>query len=285
MVVAPGRARRPGGTTRAVAPPTADELETCPFCEGREGRTPPETLALGRPDGARPDSPGWAVRVVPNLYPALEHQEVVVHTPRHERTIADLRPAELRSIAQAWSERAAAARAEGFTYVQALVNEGPDAGASLPHSHSQLVWLRASPPAVVGEDAGSEDGCGVCALVAQEMRERTRVVVEREGLALLASYAGRLPYELLIAPTAHPGGSAFESEALPAALELLGEAVGRLRTVEGPVPLNAWLHDGAHWHIELVPRMSVLAGLELGAGLFVNTLAPEAAAERLRAVR
>jgi len=265
-----------------VAPPTAEELEACPFCEGREGRTPSETLALGRPAGAEPDTPGWTVRVVPNLYPALERQEVVVHTPSHNRTLADLGPDELRVVARAWRERAAAARAGGFPYVQALLNEGQDAGASLPHSHSQLVWLRASPPAVVAEDAGSENGCAVCALVAQERREGTRLVVERDGLALVAAYAGRLPYELLLAPADHPGESAFESEALPAALALLGEAIRRLHTLEGPVPLNAWLHDGGHWHVELVPRMSVLAGLELGAGLFVNTLAPETAAERLR---
>jgi UDPglucose--hexose-1-phosphate uridylyltransferase len=205
-----------------------------------------------------------------------------VHTPRHERTLAELRREELHSIARAWRERAAVARAEGFAHVQALVNEGRDAGASLPHSHSQLVWLRKSPPAVLAENAESESDCAVCTLVAQELREGTRLVLDRNGLALLASYAGRLPYELLLATAEHPGGSAFESEALPAAVELLGDAIRRLHAIEGPVPLNAWLHDGAHWHIELVPRMSVLAGLELGAGLYVNTLAPETAAERLR---
>ena len=222
------------------------------------------------------------VRVVPNLYPALERQEVVVHTPSHKRSLAELEPAELHSIAEAWQRRAKTARSDGFGYVQALVNEGRDAGASLPHSHSQLAWLRTPPPAVVAEAAEAGDRCTVCALVRNEIRDEIRVVAEQSGLVLLAAYAGRLPYELLLAPTDHPDSPALRSGLLSDALELLGLAVRRLHAVEGSVPLNAWLHDGLHWHIELVPRLSVLAGLELGAGLYVNTMPPETAAARLR---
>ena len=94
-----------------------------------------------RLDGSA-DSPGWQVRVVPNLYPAFEHQEVVVHTPRHVRSIAELTDDELAPIAAAWHQRREAARAAGFAHPYLLVNEGREAGASLPHSHSQLVWLR-----------------------------------------------------------------------------------------------------------------------------------------------
>ena len=281
MVIAPARARRPGAQARTEPIEPTDDPADCPFCEGHEGRTPPETLALGRADGGR-DAPGWTVRVVPNLYPALERQEVVVHTPHHARSLAELSAEELRRIATAWRERASAARADGFPYVQALVNEGREAGASLPHSHSQLAWLRESPPAVRAKDAATSGSCAVCELVAGDLRDGSRVVGERDGLALLAAYAGRLPYELLLAPVEHPGGSAFGSGLLPTAIELLGEALRRLRAVEGAVPLNAWLHDGGHWHFEIVPRLSVLAGLELGAGIYVNTLAPEEAAERLR---
>jgi UDPglucose--hexose-1-phosphate uridylyltransferase len=280
-VIAPGRARRPGAAGRSIPPQTPEEREACPFCEGRENRTPPETLALGRSDGG-PDTPGWQVRVVPNLYPALERQEVVVHAPRHARSVAELTAGELRAVATAWSERASAARSEEFAYVQAVVNEGRDAGASRAHSHSQLAWLREPPPAVAAEDALSRDGCRLCTLVRDELRDAVRVVAERDSLVLLAAYAGRLPYELLIAPVAHTAGTAFESNELPAALTLFGDAVRRLHAVEGAVPLNAWLHDGAHWHIEVVPRLSVLAGLELGAGIYVNTVVPEDAAAALR---
>jgi UDPglucose--hexose-1-phosphate uridylyltransferase len=261
-----------------------EELTSCPFCEGREERTPPETLALGRANGA-PDTPGWRVRVVPNLYPALERQEVVINTPRHARSVSELAEDELRAVAVAWSERARAAEVEGFPYLQALINEGRDAGASLAHSHSQLAWLRERPPAVAAEERPTTDPCPVCAFLAAEINDGRRIIARKADVVVLAAFAGRLPYELLIAPLRHPTGAAFASRLLGEALVLLGDAVRRLHALEGPVPLNAWLHDGNHWHLEVVPRLSVLAGLELGAGLYVNTLAPEEAAERLRSER
>ena len=278
MAIAPGRARRPGARTPDAFDP--DEGEDCPFCEGHEERTPPETLALGRPDGAPADSPGWFVRVVPNLYPALERQEVVVHAPEHARTLAELSDEQLEVVAEAWSLRAAAAHADGFSYVHALVNEGREAGASRGHSHSQLAWLRAAPPEIVAE---SGDGCRVCGHLADELAAGSRVLGDRGGVVALARWAGRLPYELLLAPVEHPAGSAFASPSLVAALGLLAKSVRRLHAAEGgPVPLNVWLHDGPHWHLEVLPRLNVLAGLELGAGIYVNTLDPDAAAERLR---
>jgi UDPglucose--hexose-1-phosphate uridylyltransferase len=109
-------------------------------------------------------------------------------------------------------------------------------------------------------------------------------VLERDGLVGVAAYGGRLPYELLIAPLEHLGGSGFESELLAPALGLLAESLRRLHALEGPVPVNAWLHDRSHWHIEVLPRLTVFAGIELGAGIYVNSLAPEDAALALRGV-
>jgi len=233
-----------------------NELENCPFCAGREDRTPPETLRLG--DGPT----GWGVRVVPNLYPALERQEVVVHGPEHRRSLAELGDATLELVAEAWQRRA---RDEGGT-VFALVNEGHDAGASLPHSHSQLAWLPGAPPVVAAEH-GLPD---------------TETILERDGLVAGCPVASRVPYELLVAP-ARPEESGLASELLPAALRLLAELVRRLRSVlGGEVPFNAWLHEGEHWHLEVVPRTTRLAGLELGAGVWVNPVPPEQAAATLR---
>jgi UDPglucose--hexose-1-phosphate uridylyltransferase len=206
---------------------------------------------------------GWLVRVVPNLYPAFERQEVVVHSPRHVRTFAELHDAEIAAIAAAWSARREAARAAGFDYVHALVNEGRAAGSSLPHSHSQLVWLREAPPERAGE---ADDG------LAELLDQDDLVVAEAAGARAVVHRCGRLPYELVIG-----AGEAFD---LGTALRLLREAVRRLRAVEGPVPWNAWLHED---HLEVVPRLSVLAGVELGAGIYVNTVAPEEAAAALRA--
>jgi len=213
------------------------------------------------------------VRVVPNLYPAFERHEVVVHTPRHARSLADLTDEEVAFVAEAWSARVATA---GSSYVHPLINEGRAAGASLPHSHSQIVWLSESPPAVQAEHT---DGLTTLFHTAAE---ENLVVAGAEDLVAFCHPAGRLPYETLImsdsAPEPWPG-----EETLATALRLLRDVVGLLLGAEGPVPWNAWLHHGTSWHIELVPRLSVLAGLELGAGIYVNSLPPEQAAENLRA--
>ena len=276
VAIAPARARRPGVERPTIPDPTRAELDGCPFCEGREGRTPPETYAVG-PPGREPDTPGWQVRVVPNLYPALERQEVVVHTPRHARSLAELEEAEVETVASVLHARRQAAQADGFAYVQIALNEGRVAGSSLPHSHSQLFWLREPPPAVLDELPRLEEGrCGVCEVLREERLE----IAGRGDIAMLAAPAGRAPYELVLAPRRHspePG----EEDLVGAAL-LLQDAIRRLRGVEGPVPLNAWLHTGGHWHLELVPRLTVFAGLELGAGIYVNPLPPDEAADRLR---
>lgn len=282
-MIAPGRARRPGAARGEMGPPSDEGLSACPFCEGREAETPPESFALA-PAGRAPDSPGWQVRVVPNKFPAFARQEVVIHTPRHARSLAELTPEELGRVAEAWRARAAKARDEGFAYVHAIVNEGRDAGASLAHSHSQLVWLEEEPPIPAAERAQEE--CGVCRALEKERKSGERIVAERDGLVLLCPYASRMPYELLLAPVEHEADG-FASVLLGPALWLLAGGLHRLEAVEGAVPLNAWLHtppfgqDG-HWHVEVLPRLTILAGLELGAGLYVNALPPEDAAEALR---
>jgi UDPglucose--hexose-1-phosphate uridylyltransferase len=212
--------------------------------------TPPQTLVL-------PDEDDWRVRVVPNLYPALERQEVVVHSRRHVRSLAELDADEPELVARAWQLRGAAVPG----YVQPLVNEGREAGSSLPHSHSQLVWLPEPPP--------------------ERARRRLEQFHSGDGLVAGCPWASRLPYETVIAP-AQPDPAGIQSELLAPAVRLLAELVGRLRSLEGPVPLNAWLeHDERDWRLVLLPRLAILAGLELGAGIFVNTLPPEEAASRL----
>jgi UDPglucose--hexose-1-phosphate uridylyltransferase len=300
-VVAPSRARRPGAP-RAESADGSDDPAGCPFDEGRESATPPETFAVG-PPGRAADTPGWRVRVVPNKFPAfgpwprtgdrdeglfarraaIGRQEVVVHSPRHVRTIADLGSRELELVAGAWQARAGAAREVGFGYVHALVNEGAGAGASLAHSHSQLVWLEEEPPLVAQEREAREadGGCLLCRVLAGEQEQRIRVVEERDGLILLCPFAGRQPYELLVAPL-DCETDPFTSALLADALVLAAEGIRRIRVAEGAVALNLWLHAGGHWHIEVLPRLGVLAGIELGAGYFVNTMAPESAAGVLR---
>lgn len=301
-MIAPERARRPGAPRPRAEREREEDSTGCPFCEGRESATPPETFALGRA-GRAPDTPGWWIRVVPNKFPAfgpwsrdgdrsgglfarraaVGRQEVVVHSPRHVRSLADLSGRELEHVAEAWRARAETAREEGFPHVQAMVNEGPEAGASLPHSHSQLVWLEEEPPLVAQERRAQESagGCLLCRVLAEELEQRIRIVGERDGLVLLCPFAGRQPYEMMVAPL-ECARDPFVSERLGPALSLAADGIRRLRAAEPDAPLNAWLHAGGHWHLEVVPRFSVLAGLELGSGYFVNTLAPESAAGVLR---
>jgi UDPglucose--hexose-1-phosphate uridylyltransferase len=255
VAIAPARGKRPGAARPAFDEPTQEELDSCPFCAGREDRTPPQTLVIGDP---------WRVRVVPNLYPAFSRQEVVVHTPEHHRSLTDLDGPQLDLVAEAWQRRRKDVP-DGYLHV--LVNEGREAGSSLPHTHSQLVWL----PEPTPETQDRLD------------RGRWEVVLERDGLLLACPWASRLPYECVVAPV-EAQGNAFDSDRLGAAVRLLAEAIGRVRAVAGPAPVNAWLHDSPDWHLELLPRLSVLAGVELGAGWWINALAPEDAAQALRDV-
>jgi UDPglucose--hexose-1-phosphate uridylyltransferase len=246
-VFAPRRGNRPGAWLPELEPATEAELEACPFCAGREDRTPPETLRLGEP---------WRVRVVPNLYPAFERQEVVIHSPEHVRSFAELDDEQVALVAEAWRERMGG----DAPHVLAFVNEGRLAGASLPHSHSQLVWteLEAEPLERL-----------------QELLE-PHELARRGGVVAAVHPLGAAPYESLIAPTA-------DDAALADGLFLLRDLARRLHAAEGRRPWNAWLHPGPPWHLHFVPRLTALAGLELGAGIYVNVVPPEQAATELRA--
>jgi len=212
--------------------------------------TPPQTLVL-------PEQGDWKVRVVPNLYPALERQEVVVHSRRHIRSIAELSFDETQLVAEAWQRRARDEPGNVF----ALINEGREAGASLPHTHSQLVWLPEPVP--------------------RRARPRGELLLESDELTVSCPWASRVPYETVIAPV-EPDGDPFASTWLGPALEVLADVIRRLHRLEGPVPLNAWIEQGeGDWRLVLFPRLAILAGLELGAGIHVNTLPPEEAATRL----
>ncbi len=288
VIFAPGRARRPGSYGALLEPAAPDEAEVCPFCEGRERETPPELFALGGSDDREPDTPGWKVRVVPNLYPAFERQQVVIHTPTHARSLGEIPDNQLALLAAAWAEVAERAWAQGFDHLFAFINEGKAAGASRPHSHSQLIWLDGLPPEIAAEAPRLRQGsCALCALL--DGLDPTLKLAERKvgesTVSLAVSPTGRAPYELLIAPSEHLPDAFGCTELLAAALALAAEGVRRLNAIEGPSPFNIWLHNfqrDGHWHLELLPRLNVFAGIELGAGIFVNTLEPKAAAARLR---
>jgi UDPglucose--hexose-1-phosphate uridylyltransferase len=320
-IVAGERASRPGGGFSAEPQPPLDP-ETDPFLEGHEDRTPPEVFAL-RPGGGGPDTPGWAGRVVPNLYPALESadrhpqsaedidplaggrgepgffasqpavgaHEVIVNTPKPVTSLRQLSPEEVETAFGVWRERM---RAHSTSpYVHVIVNEGRDAGASLPHSHSQLYALPFVPAQIARERerftayALRTHGRNLLGdLIQEEVRLRERTVAIDDEAVAICPYASRVPFEMQIVPRT-PRGSFQDDGALGA--RMLHDVLGRLERVLGAVPsLNLWLRtapSGAEyfcWRIDLQPRLTKLAGLEMGTGVNLNIMPPEKAAEQLR---
>ena len=311
VIVAAERASRPGGGFRAEPAPPVDP-DTDPFVEGHEDRTPPEVDAL-RPGGGAPDSPGWTVRVVPNLYPALapdaapppaeanpdlfsatpaagEH-EVVINGPDPVSTLLELAPTQLATAMEVWRERMRV-HADA-AYVHVIVNERREAGASLPHTHAQVYALDFVPAHVARERerfgahaVRTMGGDLLGDLVQEEVKRRVRLVAVDDEAVLLAPYAARLPYQLMLVP--RRPRARFEDDG-PTGAALLHDALRRLgRRLGAQPPLNLWVRTAPRdaerfaWRIDIVPRLTHLAGLELGTGVHLNVVPPEQAAAELR---
>jgi UDPglucose--hexose-1-phosphate uridylyltransferase len=323
-IVAGERSRRPGGEPRSAP---ADPIDPAgdPFAEGHEDRTPPELYAL-RENGSAPNSPGWRVRVVPNLYPALSApgpdggpqpaaaeeepggrggtpqelfislpatgaHEVIVNGPESVTSLAELPREQVIAAVETWRERMCAH--ERSAYVQLIVNERVEAGASLPHTHAQLYALDFVPGDVARERERSSAyttrtmGSSLLGdLVAEEVRRGERVVAIDEEAVLIAPWASRLPFQLMLAP--RRPRPRFE-EGGPSGASLLHEGLCRLaRHLGSSPPLNMWVRTaprGAEdfcWRIDVLPRLTHLAGLELSTGLNLNIVSPEQAAAALR---
>jgi len=312
-IVAGERSRRPGGEP-SCTPAQPIDPEKDPFAEGNEARTPPELYAL-RPGGGEPNSPGWTVRVVPNLYPALAEpgaeqpaapearpelfasapatgwHEVIVNGPQPVGSLAELALDQVQAAMGVWQERMRTH--EQCACVQLIVNERREGGASLEHTHAQLYALSFVPAEVARE----RERAGAYAtrtmghdlledVVAEEVRRKERIVAIDEEAVLLAPWASRVPYQLMLCPR-RPGPRFEEAQATGAAL--LYDGLRRLRGLLGASPpLNLWVRTAPRgvermcWRIDVLPRLTHLAGLELSTGVNLNIVAPEDAAARLR---
>ncbi len=275
-----------------------------------------------RPAGGAPDSPGWRVRVVPNLFPALTPDgtgsapggtppqqdarpdlftatpargahEVIVNAPQSVYSLAELPLEQVIAAVEVWRERMRV-HAE-CPYTQLIVNERREAGASLPHTHAQLYALDFVPADVARE----RERAGAYAtrtmggellgdLVAEEVRRGERIVAIDEEAVLMAPYGSRVPFQLMLAP--RRPRARFEEEGVSGAA-LLHEGLHRLaRHLGSSPPLNLWVRTaprGAErfcWRIDVLPRLTHLAGLELSTGVNLNIVAPEDAAAVLRGV-
>lgn len=314
-IIAGDRAQRPGAGMAVTAPAPIEPADD-PFAEGHEDRTPPELQAL-RPGGGPADGPGWTVRVVPNRFPALGEaqdadappaeanpelftalpargaHEVVINAPEPVTSLASLPAQRTFNAVAVWRERMAHAYAAGAAYVHVMVNERVEAGASQPHTHAQVFALDFVPAQIARERerftayAARTMGSNLLAdYVQEEVRRRERIVAIDDEAVVIAPYGSRVPFQLMVAPRSPR--ARFEEEG-PTGAALLHDALCRLaRHFGNPPPLNLWVRTaprGAEpfsWRIDLLPRLTPQAGLELGTGLGLNVAAPEQAAAALR---
>jgi UDPglucose--hexose-1-phosphate uridylyltransferase len=319
VIVAGERSGRPGAWLQVKERRPIDP-DSDPFLEGHEDQTPPEVQAV-RPNGGPPNGPGWIVRVVPNRYPALSEDgveqgagadplgtghgepelfaarpargahEVIVNAPQPVSSLLELEPEQVEAAMAMWRERIRTH--EDAAYVHVIVNEGPEAGASLPHTHAQLYALPFVPAGVARERerftaySNRTQGRNLLEdLVQEEVRRRERVVALDDEAVAICPFASGVPFQVQLVPR-RPAARFEDDGALGAAL--LHDVLGRLAAVlGGPPPLNMWVRTaprGAErfcWRIDVLPRLAQLAGLEVGTGVHLNVMQPELAAERLR---
>jgi UDPglucose--hexose-1-phosphate uridylyltransferase len=292
VIVAPGRSVRPD-TFRTRASQLPSTSASCPFCAGNEHETPPEVARRG---AGEPETPGWRVRVVPNKYPLVGEgvrgaHEVVVLSPAHDRSFADLDDAAAVEIFDVLRDRIGSHLAEGHTHAHAFINHGKPAGASIEHPHAQVIALDFVPPfvdAMLDRFAGAHRDLVHGAL--DEARAADLLIADGDAVCWCPP-APEVPY---MARCALPFGRqrfdiAADGEVRAIALAVR-DYLTRLRLVLGDVPYNVIINTAPaaddrpyHWWIDIIPRLTVTAGFEHATGLTVCTVAPEAAAAAIRA--
>ncbi|MBS1243230.1 MAG: galactose-phosphate uridylyltransferase [Nitrospirae bacterium] len=292
----------------------------CPFCAGNERTTPPEILAYR--EGGQPNSPGWRLRVVPNKFPALQIEgepnkqgegifdkmnglgahEVIIENPDHNASLASLPSRAMEEVLWAYRDRMEDLKKDRrFQYTLIFKNEGLTAGATLEHSHSQLIALPIVPIQVQEEIDGCrkhydlKERCIFCDIIRQELQTRARVVMETHSFVALAPFAPRFPFETWIMPKRHISCfSCSTNEDFKDLAFLLQNTLRRLDKALSMPPYNYIIHtspfkeeinDYYHWHIELMPKLTNVAGFEWGSGFYINPTPPEEAAKFLREIR
>ncbi len=316
VIISTDRARRPSDFVRKPVP-SEPSGSFCPFCSGNESHTPREVLSYR--NGTAANSPGWQLRVVPNKYPALGIEgdlnregeglfdrmqgigahEVVIESPDHVLSMGDLPEAAIERTLCAFRDRVRDLRNDRrLRYVLLFKNHGESAGMTVEHTHSQLIALPVVPKRVQEElDVCKKyfdfkDRCVFCDIVRQETKAGVRIVAETDEFVALAPYAARFPFETWIMPRRH--ASHYEEASGPQ----LGNLAWILRSVlrkldkalERPA-YNLLIHtmppqEAAcahyHWHIEIIPSLTRVAGFEMGTGFYINPTPPEESARFLR---
>jgi UDPglucose--hexose-1-phosphate uridylyltransferase len=282
VILAPARALRPD-TFRVHSEPMPASVASCPFCAGNEHETPPEVARRGP---GEPETPGWTLRVVPNKFPIVGDgvpgaHEVVIFSAAHDAGLSALSDDAAADVLLALRDRARFHLAHGCVYAQAFVNQGKAAGASIEHPHAQLVALDRVPDR---------------ARVRLEHFTTTAFTADQEHVVadgdvrVWCPRAAATPYTVRLAPAA--GGARFDEAAddeVGATGIALRDTIARVRTIIGDAAYNVMVETAPRdhgapfrWWIDVVPRITITAGFELGTGLSVNIVAPADAAAALR---
>ncbi|MEE8383176.1 MAG: galactose-1-phosphate uridylyltransferase [Thermodesulfobacteriota bacterium] len=290
----------------------------CPLCPGNEDKTPPEVFAY-RSSDSLPDTPGWSLRVVSNKFPALRIEgeldrrgegiydkmngvgahEVIIECPDHDKTLSSVSVSHFEKVLLTYRNRIKElCKDKRFRYISIFRNQGEAAGASLAHPHSQIIALPVVPKRLkeelngAGEYFNYKERCIYCDIVRQEKEQSVRIINENHDFLAIAPFASRFPFEAWILPQRH--NSSFEEtpEGDYASLaEIFSDVLKRLNKVLGDPPYNFILHtspvserinDHYHWHFEIIPRLTRIAGFEWGSGFYINPTTPEDAAKFMR---
>jgi UDPglucose--hexose-1-phosphate uridylyltransferase len=317
VIIAPDRAKRPVG--HKSEPSNASG--PCPFCEGQETQTPHEILAY-RDRGSKPNERGWRVRVFPNKFPALQVEgelskrgdgiydkmngigahEVIIECPTHATSLSELSEENIREVFWVYRDRLLDLKKDTrLVYGMVFKNVGAAAGASLEHTHSQLIVTPIVPISVHEEMTGALEffnyrgRCIYCDMIHQELAGGTRIVHDTPSFICLAPFASRFPFEAWIVPKQH--NSHFENIHKTEVDELGTVLKTVLRKIEQALDKPAYnyiIHTSPfdtqalphyHWHIEIIPRLTRVAGFEWGTGFYINSVPPEQAAEFLRGIQ
>jgi UDPglucose--hexose-1-phosphate uridylyltransferase len=324
VAISPERGKRPSDyrVERSAPPPQRDP--DCPFCPGNEQTTPAEIARVTGEDGT------WRVRVVPNKFPALNHEplsgrqrtlglyermngtgahEVVIESRSHGASLPELPLEQIETILSTYVARFHALAADGVhRHILVFKNHGKNAGASLAHPHSQIIGTPVVPREVAERLRAAtaytrQTGrCYLCTVLDKETRHRERIVEETEDYVVLSPYASRFQFETHIVPRVHGHDFAdVGTDQCRSLARALRQTLTRLTAVLGDpsynlvirtAPLLDRLSDfspaevarSIHWHIEILPRLSQVAGFEWGTGIHINPIPPEDAAGALREV-
>ncbi len=289
----------------------------CPFCPGNEHTTPPEIMAF-RPPWTQPNSQGWTLRVMPNKFPALQiygdlnkagegifdkmsgigAHEVIVETPEHQLSLSTISLKAVEDVLWAYYIRLTDLKKDPrFKYVLIFKNEGDAAGASLEHTHTQLIALPIVPRTVKDELEGArnhyelKERCIFCDIITQELEDTKRVIYENDKYVAVAPFAPRAPFETWILPKRHESGFYPPNKDFSGLADILQRVLKQIDRILDVPPYNFMIHTSPfydeineyyHWHIELMPKLTKIAGFEWGSGFYINPIPPEEAAKFMR---